>query len=121
MKGYLHVKLGQKKADLFRDLTIKVPKRHERKDYGAVAYVRDALPWDLMMPVEKKKYAPHLTKVKEGIDALWKDKMLFERKQKVKSAAGFSNDTAIDLTCFVSTDFLAIGSVFLLVCCDFVS
>ena len=28
VKGYLHVKLGQKKADLFRDLTIKVPKRH---------------------------------------------------------------------------------------------
>ena len=116
VKGLLHIKLSQKKMELFRDVKFKRPaKMYQGPDSkpsgknrcSKDVYTRDAIPYDAMSPAEKKKFGPYLIQMKDAVDELYKRdyfegryKIVKKKKTKPKqSAAGSgSGREVIDLT-----------------------
>jgi hypothetical protein len=115
VKGLLHIKLSQKKMDLFRDVKYKRPaKMYQGRDSKATGnnkcskdvYMRDAIPYDAMSPAEKKKFGPYLIQMKDAVDQLYK-RDYFEGRYKIvkktktkpkQSDAGTGAGNSIDLT-----------------------
>ena len=115
VKGLLHIKLSQKKMELFRDVKFKrdakIQEVRDSKPAGKNrcskdVYVRDAIPYDAMSPAEKKKFGPYLIQMKDAVDQLYK-RDYFEgrykivKKKKIKpkqSDAGTGAGNSIDLT-----------------------
>jgi len=115
VKGLLHIKLTQRKMDLFRDVKYKRPaKMYQGRDSKATGnnkcskdvYMRDAIPYDAMSPAEKKKFGPYLIQMKDAVDELYKRdyfegryKTVKKKKTKPKqSDAGTGAGNSIDLT-----------------------
>ena len=91
VKSALHIRLSQRKMDLFRDVTFKrdaeiVEKRDSkpagRNQCSKDVYTRDAIPYDAMSPAEKKKFGPLLIQMKETVDELYK-RNYFEGRYKI--------------------------------------
>ena len=116
VKGLLHIKLSQKKMELFRDVKFKrdakIQEVRDSKPAGKNrcskdVYTRDAIPYDAMSPAEKKKFGPYLIQMKDAVDELYKRdyfegryKIVKKKKTKPKqSDAGTgSGRDVIDLT-----------------------
>ena len=116
VKGLLHIKLSQKKMELFRDVKFKrdakIQEVRDSKPAGKNkcskdVYMRDAIPYDAMSPAEKKKFGPYLIQMKDAVDELYKRdyfegryKIVKKKKTKPKqSDAGTgSGRDVIDLT-----------------------
>jgi hypothetical protein len=116
VKGLLHIKLSQKKMELFRDVKFKrdakIQEVRDSKPAGKNrcskdVYMRDAIPYDAMSPAEKKKFGPYLIQMKDAVDQLYKRdyfegryKIVKKKKTKPKqSDAGTgSGRDVIDLT-----------------------
>ena len=116
VKGLLHIKLTQKKMDLFRDVKYKRPaKMYQARDSKPTGknicskdvYMRDAIPYDAMSPAEKQKFGPYLIQMKDAVDQLYarnyfegRYKIVKKKKTKPKqSDAGTgSGRDVIDLT-----------------------
>ena len=92
VKGLLHIKLTQRKMDLFRDVKYKrdakMKQVRDSKPAGKNkcskdVYMRDAIPYDAMSPAEKK-FGPYLIQMKDAVDKLygWN---YFEGRYDVKS------------------------------------
>lgn len=115
VKGLLHIKLSQKKMELFRDVKFKrdakIQEVRDSKPAGKNrcskdVYMRDAIPYDAMSPAEKKKFGPYLIQMKDAVDQLYKRdyfegryKIVKKKKTKPKqSDAGTGAGNSIDLT-----------------------
>ena len=115
VKGLLHIKLTQRKMDLYRDVKYKrdakMKQVHDSKPGGKNrcskdVYMRDAIPYDAMSPAEKKNFGPYLIQMKDAVDELYKRdyfegryKIVKKKKTKPKqSAAGSGAGNSIDLT-----------------------
>ena len=117
VKGLLHIKLTQKKMDLFRDVKYKrAAKMKQVRDSSAIGknrcskdvYMRDAIPYDAMSPAEKKKFGPCLIQMKDGVNQLYKRDYFEGRYKLVKSkknkqlkqsvAGSGAGNNVIDLT-----------------------
>ena len=116
VKGLLHIKLSQKKMELFRDVKFKRPaKMYQGPDSKPAGknkcskdvYMRDAIPYDAMSPAEKKKFGPYLIQMKDAVDELYKRdyfegryKIVKKKKRKPQQSAAGSGAgrEVIDLT-----------------------
>jgi hypothetical protein len=117
VKGLLHIKLSQRKMELYRDVKFKRDAPVEEPPDSRPAgknrcsknvYMRDAIPYDNMSPAEKRKFGPYLIQMKDAVDALYKRdyfegryKIVQSKKKKIpkKSAAGTgAGREVIDLT-----------------------
>jgi len=115
VKGLLHIKLTQRKMDLYRDVKYKrdakIKQVRDSKPGGKNrcskdVYMRDAIPYDAMSPAEKQKFGPFLVQMKDAVDQLYKRnyfegryEIVKKKKPKLKqSDAGTGAGNSIDLT-----------------------